>query len=384
MHGKCSRLRIDPSARSQTMLRPTRDEYTRETRVPDVNRLSIAGREVGPGCPALIIAEVAQAHDGSLGMAHAFIDAVGDAGADAVKFQTHIAAAESTLDEPFRVRFSQQDQTRYHYWTRMEFTPDEWRELAAHAEKRGLVFLSSPFSVAGVDLLRGLGMLAWKIGSGEFASADLWKAMAETGAPILFSTGMAKRAEIADAVASFRSMNLPYALMQCTSAYPTPLEAVGLNVLDELRREFDCPVGLSDHSGSMFPGLAALARGANLLEVHVTFDRRMFSPDTAASLTFDELKIVCQMRDALSRMDAHPVDKDAMAEQLLGMREIFGKSLAPVRPLAAGTVLRPEMMVSKKPGGGIPLEAAGRISGRRLARDVAPDRILRWTDLVEE
>ena len=94
MHGKCSRLRIDPSARSQTMLRPTRDEYTRETRVPDVNRLSIAGREVGPGCPALIIAEVAQAHDGSLGMAHAFIDAVGDAGADAVKFQTHIAAAE--------------------------------------------------------------------------------------------------------------------------------------------------------------------------------------------------------------------------------------------------------------------------------------------------
>ena len=143
-------------------------------------------------------------------------------------------------------------------------------------------------------------MPAWKIGSGEFASADLWKAMAETGAPILFSTGMAKRAEIADAVASFRSMNLPYALMQCTSAYPTPLEAVGLNVLDELRREFDCPVGLSDHSGSMFPGLAALARGANLLEVHVTFDRRMFSPDTAASLTFDELKIVCQMRDALS------------------------------------------------------------------------------------
>jgi N-acetylneuraminate synthase len=227
-------------------------------------------------------------------------------------------------------------------------------------------------------------MPAWKIGSGEFASADLWKAMAETGAPILFSTGMATKAEIADAVASFRSMKLPYALMQCTSAYPTPLEAVGLNVLDELRREFDCPVGLSDHSGSMFPGLAALARGANLLEVHVTFDRRMFSPDTAASLTFDELKIVCQMRDALSTMDANPVDKDIMAEQLLGMREIFGKSLAPIRPLAAGTVLGPEMMVSKKPGGGIPLEAAGQICGRRLARDVAPDRILRWTDLVEE
>ena len=190
--------------------------------------------------------------------------------------------------------------TRFHYWRRMEFTPEQWQELAAHARERGLVFLSSAFSVAAVDLLRGIGMPAWKIGSGEFASADLWQAMAETGAPILFSTGMAKRAEIADAVALFRSIEPAVTrLMQCTSAYPTPLEAVGLNVIDELRREFDCPVGLSDHSGSMFPGLAALARGANLLEVHVTFDRRMFSPDTAASLTFDELKILCQMRDAL-------------------------------------------------------------------------------------
>jgi N,N'-diacetyllegionaminate synthase len=349
-----------------------------------VKSLSIAGRDVGPGNPALLIAEVAQAHDGSLGVAHAFIDAAADAGVDAVKFQTHLAAAESTLDEPFRTRFSQQDATRFHYWQRMEFTLPQWQELAAHARQRDLVFLSSAFSVAAVDLLRGIGMPAWKIGSGEFASADLWQAMAETGAPILFSTGMAKRAEIADAVTVFRANGLPYALMQCTSAYPTPLEAVGLNVIDELREAFDCPVGLSDHSGSVFPGLAALARGANLIEVHVTFHRQMFSPDVAASLTFDELKLLCQMRDALSTMESHPVDKDAMAEQLLGMREIFGKSLAPLYPLAAGTVLRPEMIVTKKPGGGIPLDAAGRISGRRLARDVAPDRILRWNDLVEE
>ena len=318
------------------MLRPSRDEYTCQTRGRYVNRLSIAGREVGPGYPALLIAEVAQAHDGSLGIGHAFIDAVADTGADAVKFQTHIAAAELTLDEPFRVRFSRQDPTRYQYWRRMEFTPDQWRELATHARERGLVFLSSAFSVAAIDLLRGIGIPAWKIGSGEFASADLWRAMADTGAPILFSTGMARRAEIAQAVTLFRSMTLPYALMQCTSAYPTRLEAVGLNVLDELRQEFDCPVGLSDHSGSIFPGLAALARGANLLEVHVTFDRRMYGPDTAASLTLDELKILCEMRDALSTMDGHPVDKDAMAEQLLGMREIFGKSLRRLAHLLPG------------------------------------------------
>jgi N-acetylneuraminate synthase len=345
--------------------------------------LRIAGRELGPGTPAFIIAEIAQAHDGSLGLAHAFIDAVADAGADAVKFQTHIAAAESTLDEPFRVRFSQQDATRYDYWKRMEFTPEQWQGLAVHARERGLVFLSSAFSVAAVDLLRGIGMPAWKIGSGEFASADLWRAMAETGAPILFSTGMSKRSEIADAVAMFRHHGLPFALLQCTSAYPTPLEAVGLNVIDELRGEFGCPVGLSDHSGSVFPGLSALARGANLLEVHATFHRRMFGPDVPASVTFDELKLLCQMRDALSTMDSHPVDKDAMADKLLEMRGIFSKSLAPICPLPAGTVLRPEMIVTKKPGGGIPLEAAGEIAGRRLARDVVPERILRWNDLEE-
>jgi len=349
-----------------------------------VNALSIAGRSVGPGNPALIIAEVAQAHDGSLGLAHTFIDSAAEAGADAIKFQTHIAAAESTLDEPFRVRFSPQDQTRSQYWQRMEFTPEQWQGLAAHARERGLIFLSSAFSLAAIELLSRIGMPAWKVGSGEFASPDLWREMANTGAPILFSTGMARHAEIAQAVAFFRASGLAFALMQCTSSYPTNLEAVGLNVIDELREEFDCPVGLSDHSGSIFPGLAALARGADLLEVHVTFDRRMFSPDVAASLTFDELKKVCQMRDALRTMDSYPVNKDAMAEQLVGMRGIFGKSLAPIRPLAAGTVLRPQMVVTKKPGGGIPLEAVGQISGRRLAHDVSPDRILRWSDLVEE
>lgn len=349
-----------------------------------MNSLSIAGHGVGPGHPALLIAEVAQAHDGSLGMAHAFIDAAADAGVDAIKFQTHLAAEESTLDEPFRVRFSQQDPTRFHYWQRMEFAPEQWLELATHARERGLIFLSSAFSVAAVDLLQAIGMPAWKIGSGEFASADLWRAMAATGAPILFSTGMAKRAEIANAVAAFRADGLPFALMQCTSAYPTSLDAVGLNVIDELRMEFDCPVGLSDHSGSIFPGLAALARGADLLEFHVTFDRRMFGPDVAASLTFDEAKMLVRMRNALRTMDSHPVDKDAMAEELRGLREMFGKSLAPLRPIAAGTVLRPDMIATKKPGGGIPLEAAEKIAGRRLARDVAPDRILRWTDLVEE
>ena len=126
---------------------------------------------IGEDQPCLIVAEVAQAHDGSLGMAHAYIDAIADAGADAVKFQTHIAAAESTPQEPWRIKFSQQDATRYDYWQRMEFTEAQWLGLKDHADERGLIFLSSPFSVEAVDLLSRIGVAAWKVPSGETANA---------------------------------------------------------------------------------------------------------------------------------------------------------------------------------------------------------------------
>ena len=122
--------------------------------------LKIGGHSVGTGKPCMIIAEVAQAHDGSLGTAHAYIDAVADCGADAVKFQTHIAAAESTPDEPWRIKFSPQDATRYDYWKRMEFTEAQWDGLKHHADERGLLFLSSPFSFEAVDLLDRVGVAA--------------------------------------------------------------------------------------------------------------------------------------------------------------------------------------------------------------------------------
>jgi N,N'-diacetyllegionaminate synthase len=344
----------------------------------------IAGRRIGSGSAAMVVAEVAQAHDGSLGMAHAFIDAAASRGADAVKFQTHIATAESTFDEPFRVKFSRQDATRFDYWRRIEFTSEQWAELANHARERNILFLSSAFSTAAVELLKSIGMPAWKVGSGEFRSRDVLEAMAGTGAPILYSTGMATWAEITEAVGWFRERNVPHALLQCTSKYPTPLDEVGLNVLTRFVEEFGCPVGLSDHSGKIYPSLAALARGASMIEVHITFDRTMFGPDVPASITLDELGVLCSMRDAVATMDAHPVKKDEMAGTLQAMRSTFGKSLAPTRALRAGTRIEPGMLAPKKPGGGIPPEAAAELEGRRLIRDVTPERLLRWEDIVED
>lgn len=345
--------------------------------------ITIAGRRIGPGEPAFLIAEVAQAHDGSLGMAHAFINAAAGAGADAIKFQTHIAAAESTLEEPFRVRLSGQDATRYDYWRRTEFSPNEWRELAGHAKECGVIFLSSPFSVLAAEMLREIGMAAWKIGSGEYKSTDLLSAVVETGEPILLSTGMSSYDEIESTVRYIRDSGASIALFQCTSKYPTPLEEVGINVIDELRGRFNCPAGLSDHSGTPWPGLAALARGADLLEVHLTFDKRMYGPDVPASLTIEDFKLLSEARDAFERMDRNPVDKNAMAGTLTDLREMFTKSLALRQPLLAGGVLTHELMTAKKPGTGIPLEKLDSVVGRRLKRDVSVDRLLSWEDLEE-
>src|SRR4051794_24330868 len=135
--------------------------------------MSLLSLESKQSSRCLIIGEVAQAHDGSLGMAHAFIDAVANAGADAVKFQTHIAAAESTPAEPWRARFSYQDQTRYDYWRRMEFTEKQWVGLKRHADERQLLFLSSPFSIEAVELLWRVGLAGWKVASGEISNSPM-------------------------------------------------------------------------------------------------------------------------------------------------------------------------------------------------------------------
>ncbi len=345
-----------------------------------MSAFDIAGRPVGRG-RTFLIAEVAQTHDGSLGLAHAFIDAAAAAGADAIKFQTHIAAAESTLDEEFRVKFSKQDVTRYDYWKRMEFTAPQWAGLSQHAAERNIVFLSSAFSLAAVDLLNGIGMAAWKVGSGEVNSTDLLRAMAATGKPVLISSGMSTYDDLGVAVDLMRRAGAPVGVFQCTTKYPTPLAEVGLNVLEELGRRFGCPVGLSDHSGKPYPGLAAIVRGAAMVEVHFTLDRGLFGPDVPVSLTPAEIRLLAETRDAMVEMNAHPVDNDAMAKSLAPMRALFNKSVAPAAALPKGTVLHAEHLTTKKPGTGIPARDLDKIVGRRLKHAVQPDRLLRIEDL---
>ena len=341
-----------------------------------IPEIPIGGKMIQEG-RCFVIGEVAQAHDGSLGMAHAFIDSISKTGADAVKFQTHIASEESTPDEPWRVAFSPQDRTRYDYWKRMEFTREQWEGLKVHAGERGLIFLSSPFSTLAVDWLEALGVPAWKIASGEVVHPALFDRLVQTGKPLILSSGMSLLEELDRAVECVRAYRLPLAVLQCTSAYPCPPERLGLNLIPFLRKRYCCPAGLSDHSGTMFAGLAAAAGGCEILEVHVTLTRDMFGPDVTSSLTPQELAHLVDGLRFIETALASPVDKDGAAREMEPLRRAFTKSVVARTGLPAGTVLASEHLAFKKPGTGIPAAEAERVLGRRLRRPLkADERIL--------
>ena len=314
----------------------------------------------------LIIGEVAQAHDGSLGMAHAYIDAIAQAGADAAKFQTHFADFESSSDEPFRVKFSPQDATRYDYWKRLEFTPEQWIDLAEHCRQRGLLFLSSPFSAYAVDVLERCRVPAWKVASGELSNLPLLDRLCATGKPIILSSGMSGWQELDTAVERVRASGNTLCVMQCTTAYPCPPKRVGLNVMQEMRARYDSLVGLSDHSGALWPAIAAATLGANAIEVHVTFDRAMFGPDVPASLTPEELAMAVSGIRFVETMLANPVDKDATSVSYDGLRNMFSQGLVAAHDLAAGNLIGPESLSTRKPLRGIPASHYDAVLGRRL------------------
>jgi N,N'-diacetyllegionaminate synthase len=329
----------------------------------------------------LIVAEVAQAHDGSLGTAHAYIDAAAGAGADAIKFQAHIAAEESTPDEPWRVKFSPQDATRYAYWERIQFTPEQWAGLKRHADDAGVKFLCSPFSLAAVDLLRRVGVHAWKVASGEVSNLPMLDAMLRTGLPVFLSSGMSSYEELDAAVARGQAAGSDLVVMQCTSEYPCPPEKVGLNLVTELHDRYGCRTGLSDHSGTIFAGLAARMLGISVLEIHVTFSRAMFGPDVPASITFEELRELARGMRFIETALAHPLNKDEIATEKAEMRRMFGRSIVAAEDLAAGTLLAEQHLALRKPGTGLPPGELPSVVGRTLRRAVQRNERLQREDV---
>lgn len=318
---------------------------------------------------SFIIAEIGQAHDGSLGILHSYIDALQTTGINAVKFQTHIARAESSEFEPFRIKFSYADKTRFDYWKRMEFDLDQWKEIKKHCDDVGLEFISSPFSNLAVDWLEELGVKKYKIGSGEVSNFLMLEKIAKTGKDIILSSGMSNYEELDQTINFLAPFGNCLSVLQCTTKYPTEAKDIGLNVLSELKGRYNIPVGLSDHSGKIFPSLSAVSLGAEILEFHTVFDRRMFGPDTASSLTIDEIKHLVEGVRFIETSLQSPIDKTDNT-QFNGLKNIFEKSLAINKDKLAGDILNIDDLEAKKPFGyGIPAKDYANVIGKKLISD---------------
>lgn len=331
-----------------------------------------------------LIAEIGQAHEGSLGLAMSYIDALAGAGVDAVKFQVHIAEAESSMYEPFRIKFSQQDKTRFDYWKRMEFSPEEWKILKNRCEEKGMEFLASPFSNAAVDLLEEIGVRRYKIGSGEVNNLLLLEKISNTSKPVIISSGLSSFSELDNTVSFLKSKEVEFSILQCTTSYPTTPESYGLNVIKELKERYQVPVGFSDHSARMETCIAAFTLGAEILEFHAVFSRKSFGPDATSSLEIEEIKDLVSSIKKLGLAFDNPVNKSDNSD-FNSLKDIFEKSLAVNKKLDKGHILQFDDLETKKPKSkGINAADYQKVLGRKVLKSLEKWDFLNWNDLQDE
>ena len=330
-----------------------------------------------------ILAEVGQAHDGSLGILHSYIDTLSQAGVDAVKFQMHIAEAESSEYEPFRVKFSYEDNSRYDYWKRMEFSLDQWHEIKKHCDDVGVEFVCSPFSNMSVDWLIDLNVQKYKIGSGEVGNFLMLEKIAKTGKEIILSSGMSSFNELDETINFLKKFDNKISILQCTTKYPTDSKDIGLNVIEELRNRYNIEVGLSDHSGVIYPSLAAVSLGAQILEFHAVFDKNMFGPDSNSSLTISEITQLVEGVRFIEESLENKIDKSDTSK-FKNLKDIFEKSLAINKNMKSGEVITFDDLEAKKPSNkGIPAKIFSQVIGKKLKNNIKKWDFLKEGDVGE-
>jgi sialic acid synthase SpsE len=327
-----------------------------------------------------IIAEVGSVHDGSFGNACNLIDVASDCGADAVKFQTHISEAETLHDAPMPSYFT--GENRFDYFNRTAFDIDQWRQIKARCREKGIDFISSPFSVEAVKLLDDVGVDRYKIPSGEMTNTLLLDAVSKTGRPVILSSGMSSWAELDVAVRIVTQCHKKVALLQCTSEYPCSYEKVGLQVLEEFKKRYSIPIGLSDHTLTSYASLAAVTLGAEIIERHITFSRLMYGSDARHSMEPEEFKDLVQGIRAIQIMLQAPVDKDTVADELQEMKNIFEKSVVSLVDIPDGTRITVDMLGVKKPGTGLSPQWLQTIVGCRAVRFISKDRLISKDDFL--
>ena len=324
-----------------------------------------------------IIAEIGSIHDGSIGNALKAVEVAAACGADVVKFQTHIAEAETLVDAPMPSYFK--GEPRMDYFRRTAFSLPQWKQIAQCCLEQGVHFLSSPFSIEAVDLLEQVGVEFFKIPSGEVSNVPLLERVAATGKKVYLSSGMSNWVELDQAVAVLREGG-PLVVMQCSSAYPCLPERVGLNVMQEMRRRYTLPVGLSDHTLGYAACISAVALGATVVEKHFTFSRLMYGSDARHSMEPDEFKTFCSQVKEAAVIRANPVDKNDL-QDYRDMKRIFEKSVVTARAVQAGQTLQVADLAFKKPGDGVPAARYTELLGRQVRHALKINQKINWEDL---
>ena len=344
-----------------------------------MNQMNIAGRPVGPAHLPLVVAEIGINHEGSIDKAIRMVDDAAAAGCECVKFQCHVIEDEMIPNDvvPGNARESIWD-----IMSRCVLTEAEDARLKRYVESKGMIYLSTPFSRAAAIQLEHLGVAAYKIGSGECNNYPLVDHIAAYGKPVILSTGMNSIESIAKSVAILRRRRVPYALLHCTSMYPTPYDKVRLGALAELAAAFpDAVLGLSDHSLMNYPCLGAVALGASILERHFTSDKSWPGPDIAVSMDPGELKQLVEGSRAIYQ--ALGGRKEILAEEQPTIDFAYACVVA-TRDIAAGDALSPGNIWVKRPGTGeIKAEHYERLLGRRALRPIAKNVQLKWDWLAD-
>jgi N-acetylneuraminate synthase len=349
-----------------------------------IQSIEIAHKTISKEHPCFIIAEAGVNHNGSPDLARQLIDAAAQAGADAVKFQTFHAESvvTSTADKAeYQKQTTSSDESQYEMIKKLELSDDTFRELSVYAEKKGIIFLSTPFDEQSVDLLDEIGVPAFKIPSGEITNFPLLKKIAEKQKPIILSTGMATLGEVEEAVDYLRKNGAQeLILLHCTTSYPAPMHSVNLRAMETLRCAFKVPVGYSDHTEGITTPIAAVAIGAQVIEKHFTLDRSLPGPDHLASLEPDELKAMVQAIRDVERAFGSGVKEPS--EEEIAIKSVARKSIVANKGIQAGERVGEDALAIKRPGTGIEPKYVERVSQMKARSTIFKDQVITW-DMVE-
>ena len=344
-----------------------------------MTEFAIADRKIGSEHPPLVIAEVGINHEGSLNKALELVGAAAAAGAEVVKFQCHITENEMVPTDMTPGTIS--SEKLWDIIKRCELSEAEERQVYALCQQRQIIYLSTPFSREAANRLNDIGVPAFKIGSGECNNLPLLEHVARLGKPVILSTGMNDLSSIERSVGVLRG-RVPFALLHCTSMYPTPYDKVRLGAIGELMQAFPgVPVGVSDHSLNIWTCLGAVALGACILEKHITISRTWPGPDTAISIEPKELADLIEGSRAV--WQARGGSKNILPEEQAVIDFAYA-TVVSIAPIKAGEVFSLRNTWVKRPGTG-PLRAdrLKAVLGKRAKRDIAPERHVTPDDLED-